>query len=385
MESFSKYDISYFGEFKDKAIEKEFLENDMKRYAKVIGPVALIFGIIYMLFIISDYFAIENTFSFLIILIIRVLFFGVSLVVYLSIKKIKNYANLAYLITAYEILAIVAFILIIFQYESLTFLSFFSLMAITLAVYITPNKLINVQIISSLFCLLFFIFPAKHIEGLENSIFWKIIAYNLIIIVYCNIGAYLTNFYKRKQFADSKELLRLSTMDPLTGIYNRAKFDEELNQWIDFSNRYENPLSMVIIDIDNFKQINDNFGHLIGDDILRNIAATIKMEIRNTDIFARWGGDEFLILLPNTDIMQAMEMSERIRMCIQTNKYDNVESITCSFGLVTLNKEENSESLLQRADIFLYDAKRCGKNAVISEVVNTVEQSITDISAGFVF
>ena len=158
----------------DKSLEREFLNYDMRRYVKVIGPVSLIFGVIYMMFIISDYFSIENSFSFMNILIIRALFLVASVVLYLGVKRINNYTNLTYLITAYEILAVVAFIAIIYQYESITFLSFFSLIAINLAVYVTPNKLTNAQIISAILSLSFFLFHALHIEGLETSVLLKI-------------------------------------------------------------------------------------------------------------------------------------------------------------------------------------------------------------------
>jgi diguanylate cyclase (GGDEF)-like protein len=351
----------------DKALEKEFFDIDMRRYAKVIRPVSLIFGVFYMMFIISDYFSIDNSVSFMIIFMIRVLFLALSAVVFIVIKKIHNYTKLAYLITAYEILAVIGFLLIINYYESLTLLIFFSIMAITLAIYITPNKLMFAQIIAVFLSLSFFIFHAKRIENMETSLFLKIVAYNLIIMIYCSIGAYLNNFYKRKQFIDSRELQRVSITDSLTGIYNRAKFNEELKYWIDYCSKYENPLSLVMIDIDNFKRVNDDFGHLIGDSVIQNIASIIKKAIRNTDIFARWGGEEFVILLPNTDIQQAMEMADRMRICIQENKYDKAENITCSFGLAALRKNEKAESLLQRVDKLLYEAKNFGKNAVVGE------------------
>ncbi len=189
----------------------------------------------------------------------------------------------------------------------------------------------------------------------------------MLIISYCNIGAYITNFYKRKQFIDGKELLRVSITDSLTGIYNRAKFNEALNQWVDDCKRGENTLSLGMFDIDNFKRVNDVYGHLVGDKVIQNVVATVKNVIQSTDVFARWGGEEFVILLPNTDIHQAIEIMERMRICIQDNKYDEVENITCSFGLVTLRENENGESLLQRADKLLYDAKGCGKNIVVCE------------------
>lgn len=262
-------------------------------------------------------------------------------------------------------MAIIGFLGIIYYYESLTLLLFVSVIAITLAIYITPNRIINIQIISAFLGLSFFVFCAKYIEGMDTAMFLKIVGYYLIIITYCNIGAYMTNTYKRKQFVDSKELRRLTITDTMTGIYNRAKFNDELNKWIDHYNRYENTLSLVMFDIDDFKRVNDSYGHLIGDSVIQDIASTIRKEVRITDIFARWGGEEFAILLPHTDIHRAMEITERIRYCIQEISFNKSDNITCSFGLVELNKNENAESLLQRVDTLLYDAKKCGKNAVV--------------------
>jgi len=377
MEDKREYAISFLSGFADKSLEKEYFYYEMKRYATIIGPVTLIFGVVYMMFIISDYYAIENHFSFMIILIIRSMLLIISVFIYLVIKRVNNYANLAYLISLYEIFAIVAFLVILYQYKSLSYLSFFSLMAITFAVYIMPNNLKYAQIISVFLNLMFFIFLSKHIVGLENSALLRIIAYNLILIFYCNIEAYMTHYYKRKQYAYSRELLRLSTTDSLTSIYNRGKFNEELNKWIDYCNRYDNPLSLTIIDIDNFKDINDNYGHLIGDSVIKNITLIIKNSIRISDVFARWGGDEFVILLPNTNVEQAIEMMERIRMSIQKNKCYEEENITCSFGLTELRKNENAESMTQRADKFLYEAKECGKNAVVCEYGRIKEQCST--------
>lgn len=365
-----EYDISFLGEFLDKNLEKEFCNHEIRRNSSIVRSIVLIFGVIYMLFIASDYYAIYNNFSFMIILVARVLFLTMSIVVCLVVKKIDNYDNLANIITAYEIIAIIIFQVILYQYEFLSFLTFFSVMTMTLAVFIMPNKLNHMQVVSFLPSMSLFILRAKHIAGIDNFVLLKVFAYNLILIIYCNIGAYLANSYKRKQFADSRELLRVSVTDSLTGIYNRAKFDEELNKWIVYCNENEIPLSLVILDIDNFKRINDNYGHLIGDNVIQNIALTIKKLVRSTDIFARWGGEEFVILLPNTDIKQAMDITERIRVCIQTKKYYKEEIITCSFGLVVLGKNENAESMIQRADKLLYDAKDCGKNVVVCELEN---------------
>ncbi|QUH26442.1 GGDEF domain-containing protein [Serpentinicella alkaliphila] len=360
-------DISFIGEFLDKELESEFFEYDMQRYSKVLGPVALVFGLIYMLFLISDYFALTDQFSFNVILMIRIMFLVLSVVVSIQFKRINNYSNLALFITAYEMVAITGFLLIMHYYETLTILSFFSVMVMTLAIYIIPNKLFYSQLVSIFLSISFYLFNIKHVTGIENSEFIKIIAYNLIVLMYCNIGSYLTNYYKRKQFVDSKELQKASITDYMTGIYNRAKFSEQLNYLVDDCNGSKSLLSLVIFDIDDFKKVNDTYGHLVGDSVIKKIAAIIKNSIRSTDIFARWGGDEFVMLLPNTSINQAMDMIERIRVRIQDNDFEKIKHITCSFGLVELRSNETVESFLQRADNLLYNAKESGKNMLVYE------------------
>jgi diguanylate cyclase (GGDEF)-like protein len=238
----------------------------------------------------------------------------------------------------------------------------------TLAAYIIPNKIRNSMFISVVLSITYFIFPAKNIEGIDTWMFLKIIAYDINITVFCCIASYLTNFYKRKLYADSIELTRVSSTDPLTGIYNRSKFNDELNYWVEYSHRYGSPVSVLIFDIDNFKNINDEYGHLSGDKILQEIVSTVKNTIRKSDVFSRWGGDEFLILLPNTEIDQASEMAERMRSNIQKIKSGEIENITCSFGLVYLKENENAEDVLKKADKLLYDAKGSGKNTVVTEL-----------------
>ncbi len=356
--------ISYLGEFVDKELEKEFLIYDMKRYAKVLGPIALVFGIMYMLFFISDYLAIQDSFKLAMIFAVRVLFLLSSTYVFFVAKKIKGYYCLPYLMTAYKALAIAGFFIIVYLYETLTMYLFFSVVVINLAIYITPNRLRYAQAVSAFLILTFFVCFAGNIEGIGSRGLINIIGYSIIILIYCNIGAYLTNYFKRKQFLIERELVRVSITDSLTGVYNRAKFNEELEHWISFSNRYKRDLALVMFDIDDFKKINDSYGHYAGDAVIKNVTEAVKKTIRSTDVFARWGGDEFIILLPNTDTDQAKEMMERVRINIQSTNSDKVGNITCSFGLVALEENEGVDPFLHRADKLLYKAKACGKNMV---------------------
>jgi two-component system, cell cycle response regulator len=357
--------ISFWGEFKDKSLEREFFNYDLGRAIKYIKPITLILGILYMLFIVPDYLLIKNPDTFMYIFINRAVFMALVIVLYANIKKIENYTILAYWITIYEIIGIAFYLAIVYQYKSPNFLiQAFGVMVYILALFLAPNKWINVLIISIVGSLAFFILSANHFKGISFSEFSAGIVFILIVIVLSSIASYRTNYYKRKQYIDGKELLRLSITDPLTGIYNRAKFNEELERWMDYCKRYNTPLSLVLFDFDNFKLINDNYGHLVGDDVILKTVTIIKNVIRQTDDFARWGGEEFALLLPSTAANQAIKLTERLRILIANNDYEKVKNVTCSFGLVTLNANDTAEELLQRADKLLYDAKKAGKNTI---------------------
>jgi diguanylate cyclase (GGDEF)-like protein len=122
-----------------------------------------------------------------------------------------------------------------------------------------------------------------------------------------------------------------------------------------------------MIDIDFFKKVNDTYGHNVGDEILKEFSSTIKNELRTTDIFARWGGEEFIILFINTNINQAKIVSEKIRMVIEKNQFIKNINITCSIGLSQYqnSKKETINSFIQKADDALYKAKQTGRNQVI--------------------
>ncbi|MHC8306537.1 GGDEF domain-containing protein [Pseudomonas sp. PB3P13] len=153
--------------------------------------------------------------------------------------------------------------------------------------------------------------------------------------------------------------------DPLTDTGNRIAMDQTLQREIEMSRRHLQPLSLLMLDIDHFKHINDTHGHSAGDDVLKAVAASIKSQLRNVDMVFRFGGEEFLILLSNTGRDAAAMVGERLRFAAQAQKYSadgNTIELTVSLGCSTLLPGESSESLLRRADSALYVAKREGRN-----------------------
>jgi diguanylate cyclase len=147
--------------------------------------------------------------------------------------------------------------------------------------------------------------------------------------------------------------------DPLTGVCNRRAFDETLKSLLAQKNRYSTPLSLAILDIDFFKEINDKQGHLDGDRVLQELAQLLRDNMRDCDVLARFGGEEFVILMPNTELPAACNLSERIRATIEGSL-----SIRVSMGVATASGDENGVELVGRADAALYMAKKAGRNCV---------------------
>jgi diguanylate cyclase (GGDEF)-like protein/PAS domain S-box-containing protein len=158
----------------------------------------------------------------------------------------------------------------------------------------------------------------------------------------------------------------LASRDPLTGLLNRRSGEHLLKQYDDEKRQSKKSLCLIMIDIDNFKKINDTFGHAIGDQILISSSQLLKNKARNTDSFIRWGGEEFLIIVHDSRLKDALEFAERIRKSIEQHTDQVVGRITASFGVAESSLDEGTASLLNRADKALYKAKLDGKNCVKS-------------------
>jgi diguanylate cyclase (GGDEF)-like protein len=155
----------------------------------------------------------------------------------------------------------------------------------------------------------------------------------------------------------------LASHDPLTKVFNRRHFETVLAQEIGRKKRYSRPLSLIMFDLDHFKRINDSFGHASGDTVLKKTVEVAQSCLRQNDLLARWGGEEFTIILPETALPQAMQIAERIRQGIQQTRMLPDTSVTCSLGVVELS-DETEEELLKHADTAMYAAKEKGRNRV---------------------
>jgi two-component system cell cycle response regulator len=182
---------------------------------------------------------------------------------------------------------------------------------------------------------------------------------------------------KRKRYSDFlrtrlEESVELAVMDPLTGLHNRRYMETHLQTLVAEAASSGRPISILVADIDYFKRINDTYGHDAGDAVLREFASRFRRNTRSIDLACRLGGEEFVIIMPDTDITRAHQVGERLRACIADDSFQisaakNVP-VTASVGLATLERwDDTPETIIKRADNALYSAKREGRNRVVTE------------------
>ena len=163
-----------------------------------------------------------------------------------------------------------------------------------------------------------------------------------------------------------RQISLLAITDKLTGLFNRAKMDDVLDGEINRSQRYNNQFSAILIDIDHFKRINDTYGHWIGDQVLSEFAELTRQRLRRIDQLCRWGGDEFVLICPETGLGSAMQLAEEIRAKTQTHTFHTVGQLTVSQGVSSYRHDDTCETLISRLDNALYEAKQNGRNQVVA-------------------
>jgi len=234
----------------------------------------------------------------------------------------------------------------------------------------------------------FFIEKEEYFHSKEDDWISQIMKFDDMKRVVCMRNAYneekifrvdvKTFFYETKHyvvsFTDITELTEYTyelqykaTHDSLTKLFNRQKFTEELSKEILRENRYQHNLSILMFDIDDFKNINDTYGHDVGDIVLIDLSNILKKSIRATDYPARWGGEEFMVLLPETSIEETSRIANELRQNVENYQPENIKlPITISIGVAEFMANENTkDDFIKNVDIALYQAKRTGKNKVI--------------------
>jgi two-component system cell cycle response regulator len=345
-----------------KSKDRSYYEYQLSASANLIRSAAVIIGLFNLLLIIPDILNISGPAKY-IMAAERSVYALFTVLLLIFFKRIKRFRTLSSIISIFEIAAAAIFIHVYFMYQDPDFLiQALGVFIIIIAIFFIPNYLANMLIISACTGLAFLL--CLYITGIEGIRFIAAAVYIFVEIMLCAVCVYNSNRHKRKEFFAHTLLKSTYCTDPLTKIGNRIKLEEEAEKWISFCVRKKLELSLVLIDVDNLKKINDEYGHLVGDAVLYELAQIIRSQLRRHDVSVRWGGDEFVLLLPDTGIEQAHFVIERIRDSIQGKQFDTNVIVTCSFGIAAMKEGLSLEQLILKADEIMYHAKKQGKDAI---------------------
>jgi diguanylate cyclase (GGDEF)-like protein len=245
-------------------------------------------------------------------------------------------------------------------------LQFMSVALFTLDAFLIPNRWKNCVFSGCAILAVYLIFCSFFEPLMDSLVLAQQGVYLGICLLACSAFVYTREKSEREHFAAEQLLEFMAITDRLTGIYNRGRFDFVLNAWI--KNARHDPFCLLLFDIDDFKKVNDRCGHLVGDEALISTSKVVIASIRDNDIFARWGGEEFVILFSRVKIDKAVELAERLRAAIEVNSCGEAGNITISIGVAEYRRGESVLDLVRRADTMMYRAKERGKNQVIADV-----------------
>ncbi|UWG95836.1 GGDEF domain-containing protein [Dehalobacter sp. DCM] len=359
--------INRMAEFRDKRVEKEFHLDEVNKGLRFSRNTVLVFSITNFLFVILDYLYLAYSDLSIVInnsLVPRLVVVLLAIGVYVMLKKPKDpaFAIRSVLVYAMSMYLIHEYIAVHFAPVDLIF-EVFDIVLITFGLFVIPNRWVENVCTSVILTIILVVLSPFTMPGMAEGTKVMITIYLFSQILVVSILMHRINVQKRQNYLQQLRLEALARTDALTNTPNRAACDRTLKNLCTSHAGF----SLILFDIDDFKQINDNYGHIIGDDVIIRIVNAVKNIVRQDDIVARWGGEEFIIILPGTSLDIAMEIANRTNEFLSTIRHGIVtERVTASFGVTEVKAGDDTKSIINRADKLLYLAKEFGKNRVIA-------------------
>ena len=317
------------------------------------------------LFLLCDLFFIQDRAERLIAGILRYCFSILLILLIRKLQRIKTFAAFSIVVSLQEVLAVLMFLSVLQFYENPEFMVQSMGMLLTiLVIFLVPNRWENMLVLAiaasgAFFLLAYFRFPNILLREFTAAVF-----YAAMTILLCAVKTIGTDRAAQREFAAKTRLEQTSSRDFLTSAATRERLEEEAKRWMNFCRRQGLPLCLVFADVDDLKQINDRFGHTMGDAALREVAAVMRNQLRNSDTIARWGGDEFVLLLPNVTLQNAVLLLDRVRLAVSQIRLSDGITVSCSFGVVQMDPDSDYAQMLSAADKMMYHAKKDGKGRV---------------------
>jgi len=343
----------------------DYLDYKLKGSTEHLKVLAILFGIFNLMLLIPDKLMLTDMSAFAQVLAVRIVFSFLLFALYFRLKKIGSFRTLSLIVSIFELLAIAVFIFVFLKYEEPNLLiQALGMLIIIIGVFVIPNQWVSMLVVSAIGSVGFLFCAYSFIGNFETVAYWASVVYIAAALVLCAYTAYKTGRFQFREFVARRELEHISSTDYLTKTANRYKLDEEAGKWIDFCQRNSLPLTLVFIDIDDFKAVNDMHGHNVGDSVLSSLTDLIRGQLRTSDVISRWGGDEFILLLPNTTLESAVAIVERIKTSITENVFLLGVKITCCYGIVEMKENSDLKSMIEEADCLMYAGKKREKNGL---------------------
>lgn len=287
-----------------------------------------------------------------------------SVVAAVILSKTRNTTLACSCITFFPMLLSLAYLYTAVQHQSDSFtLQAMIIMVMLFFTTLMPNRWMNLVSIDSFIVLALLVVSPRFIPGLTRKEYLGAAACVLLTLLFAVVTQYRLNINQREKHLREKQLQAMSETDKLTSVYNRLWFDRTFAEWCSPQGGKEE-FALVLLDIDDFKQVNDTYGHLEGDKVLVECSRIVQKSVRQSDLMARWGGEEFMLLLPDVDMERAVILAERMRSNVEQHNFGKVKRVTCSFGVAVHRPGNSVEDMIHEVDEQLYHAKHSGKNQV---------------------
>lgn len=332
---------------------------------KNIHVFAVVASVSNFLFLVCDLIFIEGRTERLISAVLRYIFSIALILMVRRLQRMQTFASFAAAITILEAAGVALFLYILFLYESPDFMiQSMGMILAVLVIFIVPNRSENMLALSISATVAFFAIWYFLLGNINLNDFIAACLYTVLTIVICAVKVVGTDRSAQQDFERRTHLEKASTRDYLTNTATRERLEEEARRWMNFCRRQRLPLCLVFVDLDDLKRINDRYGHVMGDIALKEVASVMKKQLRNSDTVARWGGDEFVLLLPNVSLQNAVLLLDRVKTAVSQLTIEGSVSISCSYGVVQMGPESTYAEMLSQADALMYRAKQTGKGKI---------------------
>ncbi len=352
-------------EFEDRMLEQEYQRAQIIQSLAYMRMLSFSLGILFFLFIIADYITNSNAATILFILANRTLVCLAAFGLYWVLSVSKRYELFFFLYNLVFFITAILLCFICVSYESPNFMiQTMGLMVLMLVAFMITNRWVSKVASSILIAVAFFIITSLAHSDLRSNELAAAIVFTTLVLVLRAVSTYKNEAQRRMLYLNGRQLEILSKTDSMTGLFNRDTLQCDLSRRIAEAESAGDDFGIVLFDIDDFKIINDTYGHLAGDKVLLEIVGQIKGLLQEEYSMYRWGGEEFIILFPGFSQDSCIEFSDKFCRTIDELIFEESIRVTCSFGIACYSKGDTVQTMLDRADKNLYVAKSSGKNCV---------------------